>query len=184
MPWLLTGHVSSCLEDIRQAHGRMRFPYSCFFDASIYFRSVVSSGQLPKLRTQQIECPDPEPNAVNPDENNTRSPRNSSAAGIPPQEQSQHPASSLLEAHGSFPLQNATFAISGGVLHAESCTSRLHSTALGKQETAPSQNQHVSNPNTSTADPLKKITSNQRMKGGQSGCAEQLTIHLDLRLLL
>jgi hypothetical protein len=42
MPWLLTGHVSLCLEDIQQAHGRMRFPLFTFLTQVCTF--VLSFG--------------------------------------------------------------------------------------------------------------------------------------------
>ena len=46
MPWLLTGHVSSCLEDIQMSHGRMRFPLFtvltpvCTFVLSLHLDSL------------------------------------------------------------------------------------------------------------------------------------------------
>jgi hypothetical protein len=62
--------------------------------------------------TENIEYPDPERNAVNPNEKTTQLARKSST-GPPTLEQPQHLASSSLEAHGVSPLQKATFAVLG-----------------------------------------------------------------------
>jgi hypothetical protein len=83
------------------------------FDTSMYFRSVISSGRASKIEnTEYIKYPEPEPNAVNPNEKTTQLARKSST-GPPTQEQPQHPKSSSSEAHGASRLQNATPAVSG-----------------------------------------------------------------------
>jgi hypothetical protein len=55
MPWLLTGHVSLCLDSEDFSKGAQSDEISLIhvFDTSMYFRSVISSGQPPKLRTQR-----------------------------------------------------------------------------------------------------------------------------------
>jgi len=83
------------------------------FDTSMYFRSVISSGQSPRFEnTEDIKYPEPERDVVNPNEETTQLVRKSSAAP-PSQEQPQHRKSSSLEAHGASRLQNATPAVSG-----------------------------------------------------------------------
>ena len=56
---------------------------------------------------EHIKYPEPEPNAVNPNEKTTELGRKSSAGPLT-QEQPQHLASSSSETYGSFPLRNAT----------------------------------------------------------------------------
>jgi hypothetical protein len=62
--------------------------------------------------TEHIKYPEPERNAVNPNEGTAQLARKSST-GPPTQEQPRHPKSSSSEAHGTSHLQNATPAISG-----------------------------------------------------------------------
>jgi len=82
------------------------------FDTSMYFRSVISSGQSKIENTEHIKFPDPEPYGVNPNEKPTQLGRKS-FQGPPTEEQPQHLAPSSSEAHGFFSLQNATPAVSG-----------------------------------------------------------------------
>jgi hypothetical protein len=83
------------------------------FDTSMYFRSVISSGQPPRLRTQSTSS------TRNPSVTLSilmRRPRNlrGSHPQVPPtEEQPQHPKSSSSEVLGASRLQNATPAISG-----------------------------------------------------------------------
>jgi len=114
MPWLLMGHVSSCLEDFQKAHGRMRcLLFTVLTQVCIFL--VISSGWRPRLRTEHIKYPKSEPNAVNPNEKTTQLARKSFAGPRPPsQGQPHHPAPSLSEAHGSSPLRDATPAASSG----------------------------------------------------------------------
>jgi hypothetical protein len=61
--------------------------------------------------TEDIKYPDPEPNAVSPNETTTQLARKSST-GPPTQEQPQHPKPSSSEAHDASHLQNAATAVS------------------------------------------------------------------------
>ena len=74
---------------------------------------VISSGRLPRLKTEHIKYPESEPNAVNPNEKTAQLARKSFAGPLT-QGQPHHPAPSSSEAHGSFPLQDATPAASSG----------------------------------------------------------------------
>ncbi|KAN0113980.1 hypothetical protein V8E52_007129 [Russula decolorans] len=62
--------------------------------------------------TKHIKYPDPDPNAVNPNEGTTQLARKSST-GPTTQEQPRQPKSSSSEAHGASHLPNATPAVSG-----------------------------------------------------------------------
>jgi len=112
MPWLLSERVSLCLENVQRARSRMRRLLFTFLTQVCSFL-VISSGRLPRLRTEYIKFPESEPNAVNPNEKTTQLARKS-FAGPPTQEQPQHPEPSSCEAHGSSPLQGATPAASSG----------------------------------------------------------------------
>ena len=63
------------------------------FDTSMYFRSPLLSGQPPRLRTEDIKFPEPERNAVNPNEQTTQL-AGKSFTGPATLEQPRHPISS------------------------------------------------------------------------------------------
>ena len=67
-----------------------------FFDTSVYFRSLLLYGQPPRLRAEDIEYPEPERSAVNPNENTTQL-AGKSFTGPATLEQPQHPISSSEE---------------------------------------------------------------------------------------
>jgi hypothetical protein len=112
MPWLLMGHVSSCLGDVQKAHGRMRFPLFTFLTqvCTSFCHFIWTAFQVEN--TEHIKYPDPDPNAVNPNEGTTQLARKSST-GPTTQEQPRQPKSSSSEAHGASHLPNATPAVSG-----------------------------------------------------------------------
>ena len=111
MPWLLSERVSLFLEDLHRSDSRICLLFTFLTQVCSFL--VISSGRLPRLRTEHIKYPESEPNAVNPNEKTTQLARKS-FAGPPTQEQPHHPAPSSCEAHGSFPLQDATPASSSG----------------------------------------------------------------------
>jgi hypothetical protein len=96
MPWLLTGHVSLCLEDIQKARGRMRFLLSTFLtQVCTSFGHLIWTATKTE-NTEHIKYPEHELNAVNPNKRTTQLAWKSSA-GSPTQEQPQHPTASLSE---------------------------------------------------------------------------------------
>ena len=93
MPWLLTGHVSLCLEDIHQARGRMRFRLFTFLTRVCTFVLSFYLDSFPRSRAEDVKYPELERNAVNPNEKTTQLSGKSftSPATL---EQPQHPISS------------------------------------------------------------------------------------------
>ena len=114
MLWLLSERMSLCLEDLQGSDSRMICLLFTHLTQVCSFL-VISSGRLPRLKTEHIKFPVSESNAVNPNEKATQLARKSFAG--PPthwQEQPQHPVSTSPEPPGSFPLQDATPAASSG----------------------------------------------------------------------
>jgi len=69
MPWLLTGHVSLCLEDIHEAHGRISFPLFTFLtQVCTFVLSFHLNTPLNIENTENIKYPEPERNAVDSNE--------------------------------------------------------------------------------------------------------------------
>ena len=93
MPCLLTGHESLCLEDIQKARGRMRFRLFTFLTRVCIFVLSFYLDSFPRSRAEDVSYPEPERNAVNPNEKTTQLSEKSftSPATL---EQPQHPISS------------------------------------------------------------------------------------------
>ena len=102
MPWLLSERVSLCLEDMQRVQSRICLLFT--FLTQVCGFLVISSGRLPRLRTEHIKYPESDFNAVNPNEK-TAQLAQKSFEGPPTQEQPQRPApssSGSTEYHAKF----------------------------------------------------------------------------------
>ena len=111
-PWLLSERMCLYLEDLQRSDSRMICLLFTYLTQVCSFL-VISSGRLPRLRTEHIKFPESESNDVSPNEKTTQPARKLSASS-PTQEQPHHPAPSSSEAHNFLPLQDATPAASSG----------------------------------------------------------------------